>query len=100
MPSAHEARRTTEDKQMMLEALEHTQSFKQMRAVEHAKARVGADLPEMLKDALQDALILNCQNGRRYPYERLFLVGISRSDFYRQRDAFFRSIADELGLWW
>ena len=100
MPTAHAARRTTEDKQMQLEALEHTQAFRQMRAVEHAKARVGADLPEMIRDALQDAIMLNCQNGRRYPFEQLFVVGISRTEFYRQRDAFFRWIADELGLWW
>lgn len=98
MPGSHSASRTTEDKQMQLEALERTTVFRQMRAVEHARDRVGAGLPEMLKTLLQEAIMLNCADGRKYPFERLYIVGISRAGFYRYREAFFYDIANELGL--
>lgn len=98
MPSAHAASRTTEDRQMQLEGLENILAFRQMHAVEHALSRVGAGLPEMLRDYLAKAIMLNCINGRKYTYERLYTVGISRASFYRYRDAFFYDIANELGL--
>lgn len=98
MPGSHSASRTTEDKEMQLEALERTTVFKQMKAVEHARDRVGAGLPEMLKTLLQEAIMLNCADGRKYPFERLYIVGISRAGFYRYREAFFYDIASELGM--
>ena len=98
LPGAHNASRTTEDKQMKLEALEHTLACRQLRAVEHARARIGAEFPRKMQDQLRDAIMLNCMDGRKYPFERLCIDGISRSDFYRQRNAFFRGIAAELGL--
>jgi len=98
LPGSGSASRTTEDKQMRLEALEHTMAFRQMRAVEHARARIGAGLPGNLQDQLRDAIMLNCIDGRRYPFERLYVLGISRRDFYRRRDDFFREIAQELQL--
>ena len=94
----HTASRSTEDRQMQLETLEQTPMVKQMRAIEHASARIGKDLPEMLRDQLRESILLNCQSGRKYTFERLFVVGISRSDFYRIRDKFFGEIAVELGL--
>lgn len=99
LPTAHNATRTVENITMKLEALEKSTAFRQMRAVEHARARIGNDLPEMLADMLRDAIMLNCMNGRKYPFERLYIVGIGRSEFYRIRDAFFRQIAEEMGLW-
>lgn len=98
LPSSNTASRTTEDKQMQLEGLERTLVFRQMRAVEHARDRVGAGLPEMLADLLREAIMLNCSDGRKYPFERLYIVGISRAGFYRYREAFFYDIANELGL--
>lgn len=98
LPGAHNASRTTEDKQMQLAGLEQTQSYKQMRAVEHALDRIGAGLPEMIRDLLKKAIMLNCINGRTYTYERLYTVGISRASFYRYREAFFWDIANELGI--
>jgi hypothetical protein len=95
----HTASRSTEDRQMQLETLEQTPMVKQMRAIEHASARIGRDMPEMLQDQLRESILLNCQSGRKYTFERLFVVGISRSDFYRIRDKFFGEIAAELGLW-
>lgn len=94
----HNASRSTEDRQMQLETLEQTPMVKQMRAIEHASARIGRDMPEMLQDQLRESILLNCQSGRKYTFERLYVVGISRSDFYRIRDTFFGEIAAELGL--
>jgi hypothetical protein len=42
--------------------------------------------------------MLNCQRGREYPYERLYVAGIIRKDFYARRNAFLEEIAAELGL--
>ena len=98
MPSQHSATRTTEDRQMQLEALEQTLMVKQLRAVEHSLAKVGKDMPEMLQDSLRDAILTNCQNGRKYPFERLYVVGIERRSFYYIRDEFFYNIACELGI--
>jgi hypothetical protein len=94
----HNASRSTEDRQMQLETLEQTPMVKQMRAIEHASARIGKDLPELLRDQLRESILINCQSGRKYPFERLLVTGISRSDFYRVRDSFFVEIAAELGL--
>lgn len=98
MPATHNASRTTENKQMQLEGLEHILAFRQMHAVEHARDRIGAGLPEMIRDLLQKAIMLNCISGVTYPFERLYTVGISRRGFYRYREAFFFDIANELGL--
>lgn len=97
---SHEARRTTEDRQMQLDALEQTALAREVHAVEGALACVGQDMPVMLRDMLTEALVMNCQNGRKWPYERLFVAGISRSDFYRIRNAFFDDIAERLGQIW
>lgn len=98
LPASHNASRTAENIAIQLAALENTQSFRQMRAVEHARDHIGADMPDGMADALKDAIMLNCQDGRKYRFEYLFLSGISRSGFYRIRDSFFREIAEELGL--
>lgn len=98
IPGQHHASRTTENKAMRLEALESSTAFRQIRAVEHARNRIGEGLPESIRDMLRDGIMLNCMSGRRYSFERLFVVGISRSEFYRYKDTFFRMIAAELGL--
>ena len=98
MPSQHNASRSTEDRQMQLEGLESSPMVRQLRAVEHAKSKIGRGMPEMLQDALQEAIMTNCQSGRKYPYERLYVVGVCRTDFYVMRDEFFHDIAEELGL--
>ena len=98
LPGAHNASRSTEDRELQLEGLESTLAYRQMKAVEHARDRIGAGLPEMLADYLRSAIIQNCMDGRKYPFERLFTVGISRMGFYRCREAFLYDIANELGL--
>ena len=94
----HIASRTTEDKEMRLDDLERLPWVRDMRAVEHARDRIGASLPEAMRDMLSQAIILNCISGRAYPFERLVTVGISRRGFYRYREAFFYDIANELGM--
>lgn len=98
MPAAHNPGRTAENIALRLEALEHTPAFLNMRAVEHARAKIGEGLPEALADELREGILLNCMSGRKYPFERLYIVGLSRSDFYRHRDLFFYSIAEERGM--
>jgi hypothetical protein len=98
LPSSHNASRSTEDRELQLEGLESTLAYRQMKAVEHARDRIGAGLPEMLADYLRAAILQNCMDGRKYPFERLFTVGISRMGFYRCREAFLYDIANELGL--
>lgn len=99
MPGAKTPGRTAEAIALRLEALEHTQAFRQMRAVEHARAKIGAGLPDMLADMLRDGVMLNCLNGRKYPFERLYITGIGRSEFYRIRDTFLKDMAKEIGIW-
>ena len=98
LPHSHGNSRPIENKQAQLEALENTLTAKQVRAVKRALGRVGIGLPETLADALRDGIMINCQNGRKYPFERLYMTGISRSDFYRHRNQFFFEIAEELQL--
>lgn len=98
MPGGHNVSRTTEDRELQLEGLEKMLAYRQMRAVEHAVDRLGAGLPDMLADYLRSAILKNCMDGRKYTFERLYTVGISRSAFYRYREAFFWDIANELGL--
>lgn len=98
LPGAHNTTRTTENLAVRLAALERTTAFRQIRAVDHARARIGQDMPAELADRLRDAIMLNCMDGRKYPFERLYVVGIERATFYRARNAFFRQIATELGL--
>lgn len=99
LPGSKNASRTAENIALKLAGLENSQSFRQMRAVEHARAKIGAGMPEGLADALRDAIMLNCKDGRKYPFERLYIVGLGRSEFYRIRDAFFLEIAKEVGIW-
>lgn len=90
--------RPVEIKQAKLDALEESQETKRMRAVEQALALCGADLPAAMRRKLQKALLLNCQSGRRHPYESLGLDGISRSDFFRRKDLFLAAVARHMGL--
>lgn len=84
--------RATESKAARLEALEALPWVKQMRAVEKALEQVGTGLPDGMRENLRKTLLLNCQCGRKYPFERLFLPGISRSDYYRRRRKFLQEI--------
>ena len=97
-PSSHNASRTGEDKTMELMGLEELPETKRMRAVEEARASIGLDLPEGMRNKLVDAIMLNCKSGKKYRYEILDVEGIGRTDFYTRRTMFLIDIAQRLGL--
>lgn len=73
--------------------------FERMEAVEQAMVAIGKDIDaEDVRQQLRDAIMLNVESGRRYPYERLDLPAVSRSDFYRRKDKFLEDIAGWMGL--
>jgi hypothetical protein len=89
-PSARKAER--------LEALENSLDVKFLRAVEQSLAMSGSDVADDSRTRLHNALLLNCESGRSYPYELLNIDEFSRRDFYRRRKRFIRGIGVILGL--
>lgn len=70
-----------------------------MEAVEQALVAVGTDIPsEDAWERMRRSILLNVENGRANPYERLGLEAASRSDFYRRKDRFLADIAARLDL--
>lgn len=98
LPPVHNASRTTEDKATQLEALNKRSDAVRIRAVGRARRRIGTDLPDELRRKLQKAIMLSCENGREWPYERLDVPGIARSECYERRAAFLTDIAVYLRL--
>lgn len=99
MPKALGCSRTVEGKAERLAALEAWPETQKMRAVEQAKLHVGVDiLNEELRCRLADAIILNCENRHEFPFRYMNLPGISKSDFYRRKDAFLEEIAEQLKM--
>lgn len=99
MPKSSECARTVEGKTERLAALETWPETQKMRAVEQAKLHVGMDiLNEELRCRLADAIILNCENRHEFPFRYMNLPGISKSDFYRRKDAFLEEIAEQLKM--
>ena len=88
--------RATETKAGRLESLERAYWVREMHAVERARDRIGARLPDDMRDMLKKAIMLNCLFEKKYPFERLYVVGISRRTFYRYRAAFLEDIAAEI----
>lgn len=93
LPSAHSASRTGENIAEQLLALEEQPETKRMRAVEQAKLRIGLELPEDMRRKLANAVFINCQSGRKYPFKVLDVEGLSERGFYRAREAFLMDIA-------
>ena len=99
MPHSNNTGRPIEDKQSQLEAVEHYPETLKMRAVEHAKLRIGLDCAgEEVRQRLADGIILNCESGRKYPFEYLNLPEFSRMDFYRRKDTFLMDVAKFLRM--
>lgn len=98
LPPVHDASRTTEDKAVQLNELNKRSDAVRLKAVSRARRRIGADLPDELRRKLQKAIMLSCENGREWPYERLDVPGIARSEFYERRAAFLTDIAVYLRL--
>ena len=89
----HQATRTTEEITRRILALEERLETRRMRAVEYATERVGLDLGHESRNLLRDAVIRNCIDGRKYPFERLYVEGMERSCFYDRRRKFLYDIA-------
>lgn len=79
--------------------LERSEEVKRMKAVEQATVCIATDVrSDKLRISIRKAILLNCRSGRQYPYERLGELGISRSEFYRRKDEFLRTVAELLGM--
>jgi len=89
---------TVADKTERLEKLEESMDVKFIRAVEQSLAAVGDDVVYESRERLRKAILLNCENGRDYPYEMLDADEFSRRDFYRRRQKFIIGVAAALGL--
>lgn len=75
------------------------QDIQRVRAVDHALAQVGQDIRDAgTRQRLERALMMNCESGRRYPFERLDADGFSRRDFYRRKEKFLLAVARYMGI--
>ena len=85
--------------QQALERLEHSPDARRVAAVDKAKLLIGEDLQDgELRRKLTNAILLNCESGRNYPFEILGVDGLSRMDFYRRRNRFLQTVAENFGL--
>lgn len=98
VPSSHNASRTTEDVTERILGLEKLPETQYMRAVEYAAKNVGLDLTAKDRKVLVNAIFKSCQQGRKYPFERLGVEGMERSCFYDRRTKFLIDIAKYLGI--
>ena len=91
-------------KTLQLDKLENSVKAQQVRAVNNAIKNIGIDIEnKKLREKLVGAIILNCKDRHKFPYERLDLYidknnKISRSAFFRQKDNFFYEIANCLHI--
>ena len=98
-PHSSEVGRPVENMQQALERLERCPDARRVAAVDKAKLLIGEDLQdEELRRKLTNAILLNCESGRNYPFEILGVDGLSRMDFYRRRNRFLKSVAEIFGL--
>lgn len=67
-------------------------------AVNFARKNIGADLQPNQQKQLEEEMMKNIMSGRKYPYERLNLDCISRTDYYRRKDKFLKEIANRLKI--
>lgn len=99
LPGSHHASRTTEDIAERILGLENQADTQRMRAVEYATDRIGLDLVDKAeRDALRKAIFLSCTQGRKYPFERLGVIGMERSCFYDRRMKFLTDIAKYMDM--
>lgn len=98
-PHSSEVGRPVENMQQALERLERCPDARRVAAVDKAKLLIGEDLQdEELRRKLTNAILLNCESGRNYPFEILGVDGLSRMDFYRRRNRFLQTVAENFGL--
>ena len=98
-PHSSSVGRPVENMQQALERLEQCPDARRVAAVDKAKLLIGEDLQdEELRRKLTNAILLNCESGRNYPFEILGVDGLSRMDFYRRRNRFLQTVAENFGL--
>lgn len=98
-PHSSEVGRPVENMQQALERLEQCPDARRVAAVDKAKLLIGEDLQdEELRRKLTNAILLNCESGRNYPFEILGVDGLSRRDFYRRRNRFLQTVAEKFGI--
>ncbi|MCQ4948253.1 hypothetical protein [Bittarella massiliensis (ex Durand et al. 2017)] len=82
-----------------LKKLESLADARRIAAVEQARKKIGCDLKNQeLQKRLTEAIMLNCENGRQYPYERLGIDEIGRTNFYERRASFLKEVAILAGV--
>lgn len=98
-PHSSDVGRPVENMQQALERLERSPDARRVAAVDKAKLLIGNDLQDdELRRKLTNAILLNCESGRNYPFEILGVDGLSRMDFYRRRNRFLQTVAENFGL--
>lgn len=98
-PHSSDVGRPVENMQQALERLERCPDARRVAAVDKAKLLIGEDLQdEELRRKLTNAILLNCESGRNYPFEILGVDGLSRRDFYRRRNRFLQDVAEKFGI--
>ena len=98
-PHSSEVGRPVENMQQALERLEQSPDARRVAAVDKAKLLIGEDLQDgELRRKLTNAILLNCESGRNYPFEILGVDGLSRRDFYRRRNRFLQDVAEKFGI--
>ena len=98
-PHSSDVGRPVENMQQVLERLERCPDARRVAAVDKAKLLIGEDLQDKeLRRKLTNAILLNCESGRNYPFEILGVDGLSRRDFYRRRNRFLQDVAEKFGI--
>lgn len=91
-------RRSTEEATALLAAVDQMPAVRQMRAVDAALDLAAESFPLDMRNKVRSALFLSCQDGKKYPFERLNVPAMSKSSFFRLRRYMLYQLADNLGL--
>lgn len=72
--------------------------LQRVRAVEYAAGNVGLDLSEKDRQTLLRAIFKSCNDGRKFPFEKLGVDMMERTCFYDRRTKFLTDIAQYMDL--
>lgn len=98
-PHSSDVGRPVENMQQALERLERSPDARRVAAVDKAKLLIGNDIQdEGLRRKLTNAILLNCESGRNYPFEILGVDFLGRSNFYERRTDFLAAVAKNFGI--
>lgn len=82
----------------ILEAVGRSQDKQSVVAVELAMLQALQGIKSnKVRGALRSGIILNCCNRRQYPYERLYMPGVGKKEFYRRKNDFLLALGEALG---